>query len=529
MKKETFDLCVYGATASGILAAVGAAERGCSVALIEPSRWLGGMIGGGIRIATDCEHPVDVGGWTRRLLLHERTFQVWNQDGGQLDLRRMWGEIVGQFGIPVFFEHRLQSLEKVGSRIASVTLEYAPPGPDGTPASEAERCDALSIEATVFIDASYEGDLLAMAGVRYTVGRESRAEYGESLAGVRHVQPFFGVDPYRCKGDSASGLLPLIPTDPLGEEGAASRFMIPFNFRHRRDMQRAGEGAPAPLPSGYADDHLELVRRVSEAGHLGSCRGNFNRRSLLDGSVPGLQADYPEADWKRRAAIWRAFIQNDLLVAQQSGVKLGLSDMYPDTKGWPHQLYIRMARRMRGRYVMTQADLALQTEIPDSIGLGYYNVDIYPCRMVVLEDGRLATEGETWELLSPGPYPISYRSLTPNEEECSNLLVSVCISASHVACASIRMEPTFMIMGESAGIAAALAIEKGTSVQKAGEEELTNALHKAGQVLRWSGEGYGPFWFGKPFSAWWEKHPEEYRKYPVLPRKAGISRGCALR
>lgn len=527
MKEESFDLCVYGATASGMLAAISAAERGHSVALVEPSRWLGGMIGGGIRLATDCEHPVDIGGWTRRLLLHERTFQVWNQDGGQADLLRMWHELAQQFNLPIFFEHRLQAVEKEGMRITRLVLEYAPPLEDGTPAPEASRGEALAISASLFIDASYEGDLMGMAGVSYSVGRESCIEYGESLAGVRNVKPFPGVDPYRRKGEPESGLLSLIPDDPVGEEGAASRFMIPFNFRYIRAMQHAQEGTPAPLPSGVDSEHVELMKRVKEAGHLGSVRGNFNRRSLLDGSIPGLQADYPTADWRRRSEIWRTFIQNDRLLAQMSGVKLGLlEEMYPDTKGWPHQLYIRMARRMRGRYVMTQADLGLQTDISDSIGLGYYNVDIYPCRLVVLADGTLATEGETWELLSPGPYPISYRSLTPREEECSNVLVSVCISASHVACASIRMEPTFMIMGESAGIAAALALEGGTSVQEVSSEKLENALRQGGQVLHWGGEGYGPFWFHKPFKAWWEKHPEEYAKRPVQPRKPGVSRGC---
>src|SRR5690606_33248105 len=145
-------------------------------------------------------------------------------------------------------------------------------------------------------------------------------------------------------------------------------------------------------------------------------------------------------------------------------------------------------------------------------GLAYYNVDIYPCRMVVLEDATLATEGETWELVSPGPYPISYRALTPQASECENLLVSVCISASHVACASIRMEPTFMIMGESAGIAAAQAIEQQVSVQRVDVGKLLGAFLEAGQILEWHGWGYGAHWFNKPFEAWWQKHPEEYQK-----------------
>lgn len=525
---KEFDLCVYGGTASGVLAAVAAARRGHKVVIVEPSRWLGGMIGGGIRITTDCEHPLHVGGLTREMFLRERMFAVWywNQDGGQLELRQLWKDLTRRCDITVLYEHRLQSVKMRQSRIEHLVLEYAPPELDGAPAARAEREDALRINARVFIDSSYEGDLLAKAGVRYTVGREGRKQYGESLAGVRNVRKFPGVDPYKRAGDPSSGFLSLIPSEPLGEEGDASRHMIPFNFRYIRAMQAVGGGEAAPVPGSIDPEHRELVERVYAAGHLGSCKGNFNRRSLLDGSVPGLQADYPEGDWKTRAKIWQTFIQNDRLVSQVSGVKLGLSpEMYPDTEGWPHQLYVRMARRMIGRYVMTQQDIMLQTEIDDSIGLGYYNVDIYPCRMVVLEDGTLATEGETWELLSPGPYPISYRALTPEEEECSNLLVSVCISASHVACSSIRMEPVFMIMGESAGIAAALTLERGSSVQGLDGDLLQKALLEAGQILSWDGEGYGPIWFNKRFTAWWEKHPQEYERHPVKSTSAAFGAG----
>ncbi len=514
--EQSFDICVYGGTASGLLAAIAAARRQKSVVVVEPSRWLGGMIGGGIRITTDCEYPLHTGGLTREMLLRERMFDVWNQDAGQLEQRQLWQNLVERHGVTVIFEHRVARVVMAGQRIDHLILDYAPPESDGVPAATPARKEALKITAQVFIDAGYEGDVMAKAGVEYTTGRESRDHYGESLAGVRHVQRFPGVDPFLEAGNPATGLLPLIPADQLGTEGESSRFMIPFNFRYVRVRQRTGDGMPAPAPTDVSPSHEELVRRVKEAGYLGSVRGNFNRRSLLDGSIPGLQADYPDGDWARRAEIWRTFIQHDRLVAEASGVKIRLiQEMYPDTGGWPHQLYIRMARRMKGEYVMTQADLSLQTEIPDSIGLGYYNVDIYPCRMVVLDDGTLATEGETWELLSPGPYQIPYRALTPKFDECTNLLVSVCISASHVACASIRMEPTFMIMGESAGVAAAQAVEQGSSVQQIDRAKLREDLAAVQQILEWDGEGYGPYWFNKRFNAWWEKHPEEYGRRPV--------------
>lgn len=512
MIKHTCDICVYGATASGILAAISAAKAGRKVFLVEPGRWLGGMVGGGIRITTDCEHPNHVGGLTRELLLRERTFNIWDHDRGQEFLREMWSSLIAKHGIVTIFEHRLQSVDKADTRINSLMLEHAPPDADGVPAVKPKQRDAISIEAKVYIDSSYEGDLLALSGVSHTLGRESRDTYGESLAGVRNFRRFPGIDPWKKKGDPASGLLSLIPEDPPGNEGDASRFIIPFNFRFVRSSFINGSGVPAGAPGETDPEHRELINRVHAAGHLKGPVYNYFRRGLIDGSLPGLQADYAGGDWSARARVWRTLIEHDKLLAEITGIRLPLHpEMFPDTHGWPHQLYIRMARRMKGVYTITQADLAHQTQVDDPIGLGYYIVDIYPCRLVVMEDGTLATEGETWELVSPGPYPLSYRALVPKPEECDNLLVSVCISASHVACASIRMEPTYMLMGESAGIAAAQAVSEASRVQDIDMQTLRGSLREAGQILEWDGEGYGAHWFNRPFEAWWQKHPEEYK------------------
>ncbi len=231
----------------------------------------------------------------------------------------------------------------------------------------------------------------------------------------------------------------------------------------------------------------------------------------MTGGIPGLHADYPEGSWETRSRIWRSFIEHDKHLTRMLGMEVLLpSEEYPDSNGWPHQLYVRTARRMLGRHVMSQRDLARQTKIDDAVGLGYYMVDIYPCRLTVMMDGVLASEGETWELVSPGPYPIAYRSITPMQSECSNLLVPVCNSASHVAYSSIRMEPTYMVLGEAAGIAAAQALREDRSVQEIAVGRLQESLVQVGQILEWNGRGYGPFWGGKRFSAWWEKHPEEY-------------------
>lgn len=524
IKHENCNVCVYGATASGIMAAVAVAKAGHSVILIEPSRWLGGMIGGGIRLTTDCEHPLHCGGLTGKLLLHERTLRVWDEDKGQHDLRKMWNQLIHQFQIPVYYEHRLQTVSRTGEQIDSLILEYAPSDPEGVPAPQALQEEALTISAEVFIDASYEGDLLRLSGVSYITGREGKNQYGESLAGIRNVRLFPGVDLSGLSTEQAGGMFSFLHEEDLMQEGEASRFMIPFNFRYVRTLQRSQEGRIAPAPQGIAAEHLKLVKSIHQVGHLGSCKGNYNRRSLVDGSLPGLHADYPDGSWEQRSKIWRTFIEHDRLVAQVSGIKLRLLDeMYPDTHGWPHQLYIRMARRMIGSYVMTQADIACQTTLEDPIGMGYYNVDIYPCRLGITREGVLASEGETWELVSPGPYPIAYRSLTPQREQCTNLLVSVCISSSHVACASIRMEPTFMIMGESAGIAASLAVERKVAVQDLDYQELRQRLLAAAQILAWDGKGYGARWFNKPFEAWWQKHPEEYQARPVQEQPESIS------
>ena len=193
---------------------------------------------------------------------------------------------------------------------------------------------------------------------------------------------------------------------------------------------------------------------------------------------------------------------------------------YPDTGDFPHQLYVRIGRRMLGRTIMTQNDLMLQTEIDDPICLAYswYGmVDIYPCRLVATQDGRVASEGETFIEVSPGPYPIPYRAITPRTEECGNLLVSVCTSGSHVAMASVRMEPTYMPMGESAGIAAVQAIEEGKNVQEIDKAAYRRALLDAGQILQWAGTGYGEtsIWIGPSNKQWWKIHPEDYRKRPL--------------
>lgn len=508
----TADVCVYGGTAAGMVAAVAASKAGCEVVLVEPSRWLGGMVGGGLRAGVDSEYPEDIGGLTKSLLAEDKRFGGETKHDQQPAFRGMFRRLAEQHRISVLYEHRLGSVRKTGNRIAFLVLDQAPPEPDGCPAAEAAKPDAARVSARVYIDASYEGDLLARAGVSYATGRESSAQYDESLAGVRNLR-VFDVDPYMTPGDPASGLLPMIDPEPVGEMGSASRHTMAYNFRMQ--FVAAGEGIPLGGPSRDRREDYALVVRALQANRafIGWPNGNYNRRTLVSSGIPGRQSDYAEADWPQRAAIWREWIDHAKIMHRLTGAQEELKPgEYADSADFPSQLYIRLARRMVGRYVMTQHDLAHETTIDDSVGLGFYFVDIYPCRLVAV-DGKVATEGEVNELVSPGPYPISYRSLTPKEDECANLLVPVCISASHVALASIRMEPTYMIMGESAGIAAAQAVKEATNVQSIDMRRYEAALLAAGQKLRWGNHSYDGYRRG------WLK----YKQQQDLPMRPGES------
>lgn len=340
------------------------------------------------------------------------------------------------------------------------------------------------------MDASYEGDLMAKAGVSYVVGRESRDTYNESLAGQGNLC-VFDISPYIDPEDSASGLLPMIDKEPFAE-GAASRHIITYNFR----LQWLGNSAGSPIgaPSHYDAARYELVRRALDMNPslISWPHANYARKNMISGGIPGRQSDYPEADWSERSRIWREWVNHVKIVhvLTQSHDTLNQGE-YPESDDFPNQLYVRMARRMIGPYVMTQHDLEYKTEIADTIGLGYYKVDIYPCHLIATPEGKVASEGETFVMVSPGPYRISYRSLTPKKSECGNLLVPVCILASHVALSSIRMEPTYMVMGEAAGVAAAQALAEKTGVQDIDIEALQRELIKAGCVLEWNGKGYG--------------------------------------
>jgi len=483
------DVCVYGGTASGMMSAMAAAKRGHSVIVVEPSRWLGGIVGGGIQILQDCAYPNDIGGLTKMMMQKDREIGGGRHEN-QPKFRKLFVQLAKEYHIRVIYEHRLGNVVKEGKRIITIHLDFAPPADDGCPAPTAKKKDALRVQAKVYIDASYEGDLMARAGVSYVVGRESRDTYNESLAGQRNLR-VFDISPYIDPEDPASGLLPMIDDEPYNE-GAASRHIIAYNFRLQWSGNSSGSAIGAP--SHFDAARYELVRRALDMNPslISWPHSNYARKNMISGGIPDRQSDYPEADWPERSRIWREWadhvkIMHDLT---QSHDTLNRGE-YPESGDFPNQLYVRMARRMIGQYVITQHDLEHKTEITDAIGLGYYKVDIYPCRLIATPDGKVASEGETFVMVSPGPYQISYRSLTPKKSECTNLLVPVCISASHVALSSIRMEPTYMVMGEAAGVAAVQVLTEKTNAQDIDIETFRRALIRAGCVLEWNGKGYG--------------------------------------
>jgi hypothetical protein len=490
---DTADICVYGGTASGVMAAVTAVKQGCTVVIIEPSRWLGGMTGGGLS-------HVD---WGREKAVGGTALSILSKNYDDAKYREVFLSLVKKYRIRVIYEHRVSSVVKEGANILNMVLDHAPPDARGCPVATATKPNAMTIKAKVFIDCSYEGDLMARAGVSYTWGRESRDEYGESLAGVRPNLAVYDIDPYVTPGDPKSGLLPFIQDMKPQPEGSADRLTMGYGFRWK--FSKDPDRIPIDPPENYDPKLFELYRRgfknkagidlgrrmkgklgfFEEAGGRIHSIGQGNlARALLAPTNYGSNADYPDGDYVTRARIWKAdqefmrgmthFLRTDDCVPdkfKQLAAELGFQrGIFDETGGWPHQLYVREARRMRSEYVLTQKDLEGSTNPEDSIGLASYGVDDWPYATYAL-DGKVALYGGEFSMLyldrkHEGIYKIPYRAITPKQSECTNLLVPVCVSASHIAMTSIRMEPVWMILGESAGVAAAMAVTENTPVQR---------------------------------------------------------------
>jgi hypothetical protein len=521
---RSYDVVVYGGTSGGIAAAVQAAAMGKSVVLIEPGKHLGGLTSGGLG-ATDIGNKAAIGGLSRefyrRVARHYARDDAWVQqkrdkfqklsrrDQGKEDTmwtfephvaEAIYREMLREAKVTVLLGERLDlkagvtKQEGKKNTIASLTME-----------------SGLVVRGAMFIDAGYEGDLMARAGVSYHVGREANATYGETINGV-----FFGekhqfkvpVDPYVVVGDPASGLLPGVQPGNPGQAGQGDRRVQAYNFRMcMTDDPR--NRIPFPRPEAYNAGRYELLLRYINAGiwdALGSISAMPNRKTDTNNNGGfstdniGMNYDYPDGDYTTRDAIFREhvayqqglmwFLANDPRVPQKvrdDVNRWGLcKDEFVDSGGWPHQLYVREARRMVSDYVMTQHNCQRRQVADDSVGLAAYTMDSHNCQRYVDAEGHARNEGDVQVGGFP-PYPIAYRSIVPRENECANLLVPVCLSASHIAYGSIRMEPVFMVLGQSAATAACQAIDRAVPVQRIDGSALRERLKADGQVLEWTG------------------------------------------
>jgi len=354
---------------------------------------------------------------------------------------------------------------------------------------------------------------MGAAGVSYTVGRESREQYGENWNGVQtgvlHHRHHFGaiqtqISPYVVPGDPASGVLPKISTANPGDYGAADKKVQAYCYR--MCLTRVPENRiPFAEPDGYDPAQYELLARVFEAGWtetfskydpIPNDKTDTNNHGPFNTDNIGMNYDYPDATYERRREILNEhrnyqqglqyFIANDPRVPEKirtSMAEWGLAkDEFTDNGGWPHQIYVREARRMAGKFVMTENELMKKKPTPDSVGMGSYGIDSHNVQRYITPEGFVQNEGDIGVGLK-APYGIAYGSLVPKKSECKNLLVPVCVSATHIAFGSIRMEPVFMILGQSAASAAVMAIERDIAVQDVKYEELREQLRKDGQIL----------------------------------------------
>jgi predicted dehydrogenase len=515
-----FDVVVYGGTSAGIIAAIQAKQTGKKVALIEPSNHLGGLTTGGLG-ATDIGNKQVIGGlareFYRRIRSHYEGDDAWvyetldnyNARNPRYNPRddtmwtfephvatRAYEQMLEEAEIEPVMNERLNrgnGVKKNGSRIESITMESGRP-----------------FVARVLIDATYEGDLMEAAGVEYHVGREANDVYGETLNGVQPKQNVKNhrfthrVDPFAKPGDPASGLLAGIQVKELPPDGTGDRCVQAFCYR-LCTTDVAANRLPWPKPADYDESRYELLLRNFEAGDtrapwnpvwMPNRKTDTNNNNAFSTDYIGGSNDYPDGDYQTREVIIADHVsyQQGLMwtLANHERVpkkvrdefqRLGLAaDEFVDNDNWPTQLYVREARRLIGPYVMTEHNCRGSEVVEDSVAMGAYGMDSHNCQRYVTSDGRVENEGDV-QVHGFKPYPISYRSIVPKDEQCDNLLVPVCVSSSHIAYGSIRMEPVFMILGQSAATAAAIAIDKDIAVQAVPYSDLQARLLSEGQIL----------------------------------------------
>jgi len=539
-KQNEYDIIVYGGTSAGIAAAIQSSRMGKTVLIIEPTKRLGGLTTGGLG-ATDIGNKQVIGGISREFYQHIKKYyddpQNWKwqkpeayregRNTGKEDAMwtfepsaalKVYHQMLEAEKVEVVYGQRLNrktGVKKQGLKIEEITME-----------------SGAAYRAKMYIDATYEGDLMAAAGVSYTVGRESNKEYGETLNGVQANRYSItlrrtvsinganhnfidGVDPYVVKGDPSSGLLPFIAEGGPGIDGHGDKGIQAYCFR--MTLTDAPENRiPFSKPEGYQEREYELLFRNYEAADgpvekmysygdplvpwintpMPNRKTDTNNQKGFSTDFIGQNYDYPEASYEEREKIverhrqyqqglmWSLAYHPRIPEKVRAAVsKWGTCrDEYEREDGWQQQLYVREARRMISDYVMTQRNCEGFEVAADPVGMGAYGMDSHHVQRYVDANGFVQNEGNV-EAHGFPPYPVSYRSLVPKKEECTNLLVPVCVSATHIAYGSIRMEPVFMVLGQSAATAAALAIDAGSEVQNVNYEKLKARLLEGKQVL----------------------------------------------
>jgi hypothetical protein len=516
------DVIIYGGTSAAVTAAVQASKMGRSMVMVSPDRHLGGMSSSGLGY-TDTGNKAVIGGLARdfyhRLYLHYQDESCWKwekrEDYGNVgqgsvaidgELRTMWifepsaaeqvfEDLVREYSIPVYREELLDresGVEKAEGAIRSITT-----------------LEGRRFEGSVFIDATYEGDLMAAAGVSYHTGREGNETYGEEHNGVQtgvfHHGHFFTakISPYVIPGDPSSGLLPRISGEAPGEFGSGDHRIQAYCFRlcltqvpeNRIEITR---------PEGYDPTQYELLARVFASGWretynkfdpIPNGKTDVNNHGPFSFDNIGMNYDYPEASYERRREIiaehtlyqkgllW--FLKSDPGIPDEVREQMAswgyARDEFTDNGYWPYNIYVREARRMVSEFVMTENEVLGRSPVLRSVGMGSYTMDSHNTQRYVTPEGYVQNEGDIG--VQTPPYRIDMGSILPFRKECSNLLVPVCLSCSHIAYGSIRMEPVFMILGQSAATLACLALESGKGIHDIPYEVLREQLLKDGQVL----------------------------------------------
>ncbi len=511
------DIVIYGGTSAGVIAAVQAKRMGKSVVIVCPDKHLGGLSSSGLGW-TDSGNNKVIGGLSRefyrRLKRHYDRPDAWKyQESRQYSRYRpaddaMWvfephvaeqafDDLVRESAVAVYRDEwldRSKGVKLEGKRIEAITM-----------------VSGKTFKGRVFIDATYEGDLLAAAGVTYAVGREPNSKYDETLNGVQtrnarsHQFPK-GIDPYVVPGKPSTGLLPRIHAGGPGQEGTGDGRIQAYCYRMCLTNVPANR-VPFAKPDGYDANQYDLLLRTLQAGSrhvFGKFDTAPNAKTDTNNSGPfstdniGMNYDYPDASYQRRREIlaeheryqkgYFYFLCNDPRVPQDVRKRMsqwGLAkDEFLDNGHWPHQIYVREARRMVGEFVITENHLRRKLPTPRPIGMGSYNMDSHNVQRYIGPDGFVRNEGDV-QVNPGGPYQIDYGAIVPKRGECDNLLVPVAVSCSHIAYGSVRMEPVFMILGQSAATAACLAVDANQSVQDVEYPKLCEQLLKDAQVLEY--------------------------------------------